>query len=77
MQPGGVAQSNGNTGQAEGHGGSREAPPSVVGVLLASEVSDPGSSDPSSAGGCGGDSGTYTVSPQTSRGTFGVDAVSS
>lgn len=41
----------------------KEAPPSAVGVLLASEVSEPGSSDPSSAGVCRGDSGTYTVSP--------------
>lgn len=39
-----------------------EGPPSAVGVLLASEVSEPGSSDPSSAGVCRGDSGTYTMS---------------
>lgn len=32
-------------------------------MLLASEVSEPGSSDPSSAGVCRGDSGTYTMSP--------------
>lgn len=51
------------------HGGAvsvrqgEEGPPSAVGVLLASEVSEPGSSDPSSAGVCRGDSGTYTMSP--------------
>lgn len=71
-QPGGRAHGAPSTtrlhagtgaGLAERGDGQEEAPPSAVGVLLASEVSEPGSSDPSSAGVCREDSGTYTVSP--------------
>lgn len=70
-QPGGAADAARREAQSTAkhrleawRGRLKGGPPSAVGVLLASEVSEPGSSDPSSVGVCRGDSGTHTVSPQ-------------